>query len=148
MKLKKINFVLFSVLLILGSCSGNDHDGGYSKLENEIHHIKIEMSISEPDVPVHVVSHAGVITIKDKWEYEYDTKDYFAQFSGTVIEEENHTGRKVIIKANIYVDGKLKKTFALDTFLEITIRIKGECPPWELFCYNSACKGFQITHCS
>jgi len=147
MKLNKINFVLLSVLLILGSCSGSD-DGGYSKLENESHHIKIEMSISEPDVPVYVLSHAGPLYIKDKWEYEYDTKDYTTGFSGTVIEEENHTGRHVIIKASIYVDGKLKKTFALSGYLEIRIRIKGECPPWELFCYNSASKEFQITHYS
>jgi len=145
--MKKINLVLFSALLILGSCSGSD-DGGYSKLENESHHIRIEISVSEPDVPVYVRSHAGGLYIKDKWEYEYDTKGYLAQFSGTVIEEENHTGRKVIIKGSIYVDGKLKKTFALDTYLKITIRIKGECPPWELFCYNSACKEFQITRCS
>jgi len=101
-------FFLFSVLLILGSCSGSD-DGGYSKLANESHHIKIEMSISEPDVPVYVLSHAGPLYIKDKWEYEYDTKDFTTGFSGTVIEEENKTGRHVIIKASIYVDGKLKK---------------------------------------
>jgi len=119
-------------LATLGSCS-SDHDGGYSKLENENHHIKIEISISEPDVPVFVVSSAGSIYIKDHWEYEYDTKNYIEQFSARVKDDENHTGRQVFIKGSIYIDGKLKKTLTLDTFLEITTRIKGKSLSWELF---------------
>lgn len=119
MKIKGV-LVLLSIIIccIFSSCSKDD-DGGYSKKENQENVVKLKISTNTPGIPIRLNCYFGQpLIIKDNWENKYITKEYGAQL--TAICDDN----TVLITAEIYINGKLKKKSQGNGYVLLGVDIK------------------------
>lgn len=119
MKIREV-LVLFFIIISCSfySCS-EDGDGGFSNRQNQENVVKLKVWSNTPGVPIRLDCHFGQpLTIKDKWEGEYVTKQYGAQL--TAICDDN----TVLITTEIYVNGKLKKRKEGNSYVMLGVDLK------------------------
>jgi len=106
------SLIIFSLAYI--SCSEEDD---WEKLDNLEHKVTIKLFSNTPGVPMTTIS--GLI-VKDYWEYEIITKDYFANYIAYCSDP------TVLMILELYVNGKLKARSQGDERVELRYRLKGD----------------------
>lgn len=123
MKTKVLLLILISIFICgsFYSCSGEDDDFGYSKLNNQENTIKFKVYSNTPGVPVKLSDfYFGTsLIIKDYWEGEFITKGWHTGFDASCEDE------TVLITGEIYVNGKLKLRREANRYLTLDLTIKG-----------------------
>lgn len=110
--------VVFSIIFfnLLNSCS-RDYDGGFSKRANEEHEVILKVYSNSEGVPVTVQT--GLV-IKDYWESKFVTKESFAQIIARCDDP------TALLRAEIYVDGKLRVKDEKNRYLNISCYLKND----------------------
>ncbi|MCH7399842.1 hypothetical protein MM236_17745 [Belliella sp. DSM 107340] len=101
---------LLLIFLIMGSCIEEDLDEKEQLLEYRVYSNTEGALISLTDYS---------LTVKDYWEKKFVTKGYYGQIVARCDDP------KVLITAEIYVDGKLRAKMEKNSYLNLTHRIKG-----------------------
>jgi hypothetical protein len=120
MKLKSILGLLQIIICcaIFYSCS-EDADGGYSSKENRTNIVLLKVSTNTPGTPIRLDCYFGQpLIIKDNWEEVYITKEYGAHLTATCDDS------SVLITAEIYVNGKLKKKCEGNSYVMLGVDLK------------------------
>jgi hypothetical protein len=119
MKIKNLFFLLSLIICCSFSSCSKDDDGGYSKKENQENVVKLKISTNTPGIPIKLNCYFGQpLIIKDNWEKKYITKQYGAQLTATC--DDN----AVLITAEIYVNGKLRKRSEGNNYIMLGVDIK------------------------
>jgi len=108
-----ISFIIIFSLAFTG-CSDEDD---WQKIENLEHKVTIKLFSNTPGVPMTLVD--GLV-VKDYWEYEAITKNFYVNFIAYCDEP------TVLMTAEIYVNGKLKASNQGNQRVEVGFRLKGD----------------------
>ena len=115
--MKYINILILLLCFSLHSCSKEEND------ESEKEHIitlKIHSNTPESPIVLNGIGAGGYLIIKDKWEYTFSTRDYVAQLNAEC------NDKNVLIKGEIYVNGKLTASKEANNYINIYVILKGK----------------------
>ncbi len=110
-------FLCLILAIPLISCSGNDE----VNLNEQENRVLLRVVSNTPDAPISVLALGteGIITIKDRWEKEMVTKSWGASI------EAQCEDKNVLIKVEIYINGKLEGSNEGNGYVYKNVKIKG-----------------------